>query len=1119
MGKDSPTQSNRDSRIGMRGVFGRRPDGLDNRASVADFGSWQYPFQGQQDSAVSPSQKETSLAPATEEHAPSQPLHSADSQPPQDVPSPQPSAQPVVAPAPQPAPKPRRLYADSDYSFRKPIPPPKPPKPPKQPKQSKKNDKPVRGALATWDPPPLFQSYSQAIKLAQLPTCTTPIENLLRIQGSRDGLDMSELARSDSTSTEDTGSIGDKADKIKKRHRRNTSGSLMKLDWDNKIYVLLTSGYLLQYAGAGSSDRLPEKILPLSKESAAFASDLIPGRHWVLRVCSVMEAEPVPVDSRSMFSRMHFRGTERRDASTFLMVFDNAQDMESWITTLRREIEHLGGKKKLSETGSPKPEEADKTDPPRQILPAHDSHDVERLVRAVSPHDIHSFSSRRRESFIASAGLHEAYTPSALPDDESMTNSVYSQDSRQLDNLRDSNNRYSHISSGQRTMFTSDTGSSPPCSPARDSFTSNPSNLSEEQLTSWNDMSRDARQRPNASAVHERRQSLQVVAAHHRVAEFHPSPVEQPQQPAPQLRESHSDHFDHNSFPTPPLSTSPAIPNFSVPHSSKRFSGVLQTPSPDNALHYPDDEQISHLQHVQQYQQDGYMPPGSPPPRPPRSPPQGKKQQNYSPFPTAARHSGRKLPPPALAYSRPLSIVPDQPSPSASPPLSRERSLAPIEDSKASSEYSPETFEAPRVPWAISGRASTSSQRSGSSGSISRSKGSFKNKLARGSSSSSTTTDDSSEKTTKKRGGLQALRTSLATKISNAVMSEGMSFGVPYSAALSIPISQIPVQYRPQNMMSKGTSIASGDAETSSAKEIVLKAKIDDEAPEAHGVEDVNDHHDHRDRSSWEGNVVEETLLPDLPPQLPYMQPMPPMPPLPRLSQLPLPRDLPPVQQQPQSPRQQYHHQQQHYPQPSPHQQHHHHQYHYDEHDAYLSDQQHNRQYSPRQARARSNSASRQESRSPITGGYLQRSAEFGYSNAAVHSRQPQTYTHTQPWDDMGIPVHRSPLHHPASPASIMTSYITTDGGAVAGADWGRGLASPRYPKSPASRPITPRAPSRNGHSARPGSSKGSEHRHSTAQVVEGPPPAPPPTCALPPLPPLPSKGPKIDAPRRALQA
>ncbi|KAK0629960.1 hypothetical protein B0T17DRAFT_589601 [Bombardia bombarda] len=370
-----------------------------------------------------------------------------------------------------------------------------------------------RGTLGPWTPPPLFQAYPQAIRYTQLPACTASAEAILRIQnhkGSfslRDGLNQSLL--SPDMMEEST---GDKGEKVRKRHRRNTSASSIKLEWTTKIFMLVTAGYLLQYTGEGSFDRLPEKILHLGKDSAAFASDVIPGRHWVLQVSSAADSDGSTTASpvASVFARLQFRSQEKRQASNLLMVFDSADEMDAWIAILRREIEALGGKKHLSETGKPKADDEVqqlKNQTSQRTLVVRDP---DRFSRMLSPD-----MAWGELPAPASPGNHldlpEADTPREQSFDETSTASWVSQDGRQLDGLRDSTNRLSYYSSGQRTMITS-AGSSPACSPIRDSFASHEDFLGpdlpppEEQLR--------PRARPNAAAINNRRQSLQTMNHH-----------------------------------------------------------------------------------------------------------------------------------------------------------------------------------------------------------------------------------------------------------------------------------------------------------------------------------------------------------------------------------------------------------------------------------------------------------------------------------------------------------------------------------------------------------------------------------------------------------------------------
>ena len=554
----------RESRLGLRSIFGRSKTTADVdvssslkdnpsrgiRASLAEIGNWPYGLHA--------ARSELSLPTS------SRPLSTA-----------------FVAPPPVPDGRPKKSST------------------PPRSKTPTPTTRSGRGSLASWDPPPLFQAYPQAIRHVQLPACTSSAEALHRLQGGKGSLPLRDSLDEDSA---------DKGEKAKKRHRRNTSASSLKLDWTTKIYVLVTSGYLLQYTGEGSFDRLPEKILNVGKDSAAFASDLIPGKHWVLQVSSAMESDGTQAtDSRSLFSRLPFRGSERRQASTFLMVFESAEEMEGWITTLRREIEHLGGKKSLSETGKPKADDNVlqlRAQPSQRTLVVRDP---ERFSRIINPQDLPWIQTPTPEApDVHLDGPEEDGSPDTSLDDVSTTNSMVSQDGRQLDNLRDSANRLSYISSGQRTFLTSE-GSSPPGSPFRDSFAS-------QDESSCVESQPQARPRPNASAILDRRQSMQTMS---------PLTNVQIAQTAPPRPLSVYSTSWHEADPAAAV-----IPNFSVPHSSGRRYSLVKSPPTESAPLF------------------------SPPP--------------VARIPPA--RGARRPPPPSLGFSRPLSIVADQPSPGATPP-------------------------------------------------------------------------------------------------------------------------------------------------------------------------------------------------------------------------------------------------------------------------------------------------------------------------------------------------------------------------------------------------------------------------------------------------------------------
>ena len=206
---------------------------------------------------------------------------------------------------------------------------------------------------AAWDPPPLFQAWPQAIKHATLAASTLSADVIIRMNNHKRNDSQRDVAQTGEEGGAEQSAAAKKAEKAKNKHRRQISGSMSKADWTQKIFILVTSGYLLQYAGEGTHDRLPEKMMQLGKESVAFASDAIPGKHWVLQISQAMDADGAPAsDPRSLLSRLAFRGSDyRRTATSLLLIMNSAEDMDSWLAIVRREIEALGGKEYVSETG------------------------------------------------------------------------------------------------------------------------------------------------------------------------------------------------------------------------------------------------------------------------------------------------------------------------------------------------------------------------------------------------------------------------------------------------------------------------------------------------------------------------------------------------------------------------------------------------------------------------------------------------------------------------------------------------------------------------------------------------------------------------------------------------
>lgn len=441
------------------------------------------------------------------------------------------------------------LRAPWDHMLVTPVPPRPGPLAPDEQAQRRGLSKPSKQPkAANWSMPPLYKAFPQAICHVILPAATMSADAILRLNEKRHGMGLAEDAIS---------SAPGGGEKDKKKHRRHASASAERLEWTTKIFVLVTAGYLLQYAGDGHFDRMPEKILRLGSSSAAFATDAIPGRHWVVRVSSTAEADGTPApESRSLFSKLPFR-IDRRNTSNLLMVFESAGIMESWIMALRGAIERLGGKRILSETGRPKTVESAQPRPERHSKRALMARSLPRLRSPGTSHgEMSHATTPRLRGADCSDGPDRPTGPDAV-DDDSTSNSGLSQDERHLDNLRDHSHRLSLASSGQRTGVTS-AGPSPEASPTREHVAS----PADEVHTRPVDVV--VRPRPNASDISIRRQSIQVLAPfidHDRQG--------QPGTRSPSLR---SDGV------ISPLGLHPT-PNFSVPHSSnRRFSHARVSP-------------------------------------------------------------------------------------------------------------------------------------------------------------------------------------------------------------------------------------------------------------------------------------------------------------------------------------------------------------------------------------------------------------------------------------------------------------------------------------------------------------------------------------------------------------
>ncbi|KYK59412.1 hypothetical protein DCS_00542 [Drechmeria coniospora] len=459
-----------------------------------------------------------------------------------------------------------------------------------------KTTKSSREGVAKWSALPLSEAFVQSSRHITLPAATMSPDSILR---------WSEKQGASSQQEEVWRAAGDQndfqGDGIKSS--RNAVVSAEGLEWTAKIYILVHSGYVLQYADDGHFDRCPEKVLRLGPSSAAFATDAIPGRHWVVHVSSVAGTNGASgSEPRSFLSKLPFR-TERRTASNLLMVFESANAMEAWISALREEIQKQGGKKNLSETGMPKVEGGSRLvreQPSQRTLVVRDPSRFGRTGPEETTLNTPSTAGAAR------AASSDAPRDPSL-DDGSTTDSVVSQDERRLDSLRECSQRLSYISSGQRTVVTS-TGSSPDSSPTRGSFASQEE---EEESTARAVDLADmvARPRPNASDIAIRRQSSQVTVPF--VDANVDFPIGNRRPSAGCVASPHGDGITLGLLPTP---------NFSVPHSSSRRFSYAKLPMAGDCS-------------------------------PPREAERG---------PTPRLMGGQ--PPTVMATARPLSMVSDQPS-------------------------------------------------------------------------------------------------------------------------------------------------------------------------------------------------------------------------------------------------------------------------------------------------------------------------------------------------------------------------------------------------------------------------------------------------------------------------
>ena len=436
-------------------------------------------------------------------------------------------------------------------------------KQPLQPKSSFRREVTSRSSTP-WNPPPLFQAYPQAVRHATLRAPTISVETILRLNAERNS---SSNQRVESY-TPDVSAM--KPPKERRPKRPTASDGLSKGDWTVKTFVLVTPGYILQYAGQGPFDRPPERIMPLSKESAAFASDAIPGKPYVLQISQVAD-EDGTLDteaSRSRFKSLGLRNQMKRSTSSFLLVFESPEELSGWMVAVRKEIQAMGGKEyrpdefqKATEVESIQIQELRQRPSQRYLV----KRDPNRFTQMTDPVPNVTFSdstlpprpSKQVVDPVDPAFIkRQSMATQQSVDSRTTSNTAESIDQTHLDRLRESP-RQSYASTAGKTTSTS-RDSSPGPSPVND-HADTPQwapNLNERRQTTsmYHGLVRSSVQQlsfPN-KAHRESIISPPAPAASHRISKHTP-----PQQRTP----------------------SPAAPNFSVPTFSKRYSSTNNSPA------------------------------------------------------------------------------------------------------------------------------------------------------------------------------------------------------------------------------------------------------------------------------------------------------------------------------------------------------------------------------------------------------------------------------------------------------------------------------------------------------------------------------------------------------------
>ena len=451
-----------------------------------------------------------------------------------------------------------------------------------------------------------------------------------------------------------------KSEKAKLKLKKQIGDMINKAGWTSKIYVLTAGGltsppYILQFEAAGLASRHAERTLQLTKQSRAFVTDAIPGKHWVLQISQLLDTI-VATEMKKPGSRMSFRPSEKvHKLVHLLLILESGDDMEEWLTALRHEIDVLGGRGRHVEAVAEVPTEIVQIALQQGSKSNYPTSGVSETSNATRRDQPTSESDRGSWS---GASQRQSACYSYRPSVDAASSTISSAEDRKLESLRNS---------GHSRMTTDNTPPTPASSThsPNPSFSSSPVDTNTKSTFYYSDTPSEteedkaARERPrfeykatrqppsiptdpvSLRAASKARRSFQIPppsplaaeitppgtasaqerselvphrkrslrgppptafenGAHLSVVQDHPSPVSFQNSSMPEVNDFHLDPVESkNDFPTQENQV-PEIPDIPIPPRSNRRQS-LQTPMrldlvPENPALYVPSPQVSPVQ-------------------------------------------------------------------------------------------------------------------------------------------------------------------------------------------------------------------------------------------------------------------------------------------------------------------------------------------------------------------------------------------------------------------------------------------------------------------------------------------------------------------------------------------